>query len=49
LIHGLISDDGRVAADVAKQRGWFNVATLQVPYRIEGKKTCLPEIGKYSF
>lgn len=39
LIPGLISDAGRVAADIAQQRGWFNVATLREPYRAEGKKT----------
>src|ERR1700736_3440697 len=39
LIAGLISDAGRIAADVARQRGWFNLATLREPYRAEGKKT----------
>src|SRR6266571_1708933 len=39
LIPGLISDAGRVAADVAKRRNWLNVATLREPYRAEGKKT----------
>jgi threonine synthase len=39
LIAGLISDAGRAAADVARQRGWFNMATLREPYRAEGKKT----------
>ena len=39
LIAGLISDAGRIAADVAQQRGWFNLATLREPYRAEGKKT----------
>jgi threonine synthase len=38
LVPGLISDAGRVAAEVARQRGWFNVATLREPYRAEGKK-----------
>jgi len=46
LIHGLISDAGRVAADVARQRGWFNVATLQEPYRVEGKKTMGLELAE---
>jgi len=36
---GLISNTGRVAANVAQQRGWFNAATLREPYRAEGKKT----------
>jgi threonine synthase len=39
LTPGLISDAGRIAAHVARQRGWFNVATLREPYRVEGKKT----------
>jgi threonine synthase len=39
LVEGLISDAGRVAARVAQQRGWFSVATLREPYRVEGKKT----------
>jgi threonine synthase len=39
LIAGLISDAGRIATEVAKQRDWFNVATLREPYRAEGKKT----------
>lgn len=39
LIAGLISDAGRIAAEVAEERGWFNMATLREPYRAEGKKT----------
>jgi len=39
LIPGLISDAGQAAAEVSRQRGWFNVSTLREPYRIEGKKT----------
>jgi len=46
LIPGLISDAGRVAADVAKQRNWFNVATLREPYRVEGKKTMGLELAE---
>src|SRR6266568_9478964 len=46
LIPGLISDAGRLAADVARQRGWFNVATLQEPYRVEGKKTMGLELAE---
>ena len=46
LIPGLISDAGSVAADVARQRGWFNVATLQEPYRVEGKKTMGLELAE---
>lgn len=46
LIPGLISDAGRVAATVAEQRGWFNVATLREPYRAEGKKTMGLELAE---
>lgn len=31
LISGLMSDAGRVAAEVSRQRGWFNVSTLREP------------------
>ncbi|MGH2495051.1 MAG: threonine synthase [Ktedonobacteraceae bacterium] len=46
LVEGLISDAGRVAAGVAQQRGWFNVATLREPYRAEGKKTMGLELAE---
>src|SRR5256714_1045060 len=46
LIAGLISDAGHLAADVARQRGWFNVATLREPYRAEGKKTMGLELAE---
>ena len=46
LIAGLISDAGHLAADVACQRGWFNVATLREPYRAEGKKTMGLELAE---
>jgi threonine synthase len=46
LIPGLISDAGRVADDIAKRRGWFNVATLREPYRVEGKKTMGLELAE---
>src|SRR6266705_3486296 len=39
LIPGLINDAGQVSAEVSRQRGWFNIATLREPYRAEGKKT----------
>ncbi|HEX6556557.1 MAG TPA: threonine synthase [Ktedonobacteraceae bacterium] len=39
LIDGLISDAGYTAASLARERGWFNMATLREPYRAEGKKT----------
>ncbi len=46
LIPGLISDAGYIAAEVAKERGWFNVATLREPYRAEGKKTMGLELAE---
>jgi threonine synthase len=46
LIPGLISDAGHIAAEVAKERGWFNVATLREPYRVEGKKTMGLELAE---
>lgn len=46
LIPGLISDAGRVAAGISRQRDWFNVATLREPYRAEGKKTMGLELAE---
>ena len=39
LIDGLISDAGAWIAEQSKQNGWFPMATLKEPYRVEGKKT----------
>jgi len=40
LVDGTIADAGRlVAAAVAADPAWLDVATLREPYRIEGKKT----------
>jgi len=46
LINGLINDAGRLAAADAKEHGWFDLATLKEPYRIEGKKTMGYEIAQ---
>ena len=46
LIPGLISDAGLVSAEVSRQRGWFNIATLREPYRAEGKKTMGLELAE---
>ncbi len=43
-VRGDISAGGRVAQDIARATGAFNVATLREPYRVEGKKTMLYEI-----
>ena len=39
LVDGLISDAGRVIAQGCRENGWFEMATLKEPYRVEGKKT----------
>lgn len=39
LVDGLISDCGRLSAQLAARTGAFDVATLKEPYRLEGKKT----------
>jgi threonine synthase len=39
LVRGLIGDAGRLVAAAAARAGWFEVATLKEPYRVEGKKT----------
>lgn len=44
LVKGLISDAGRIINEASNKHGWFQVATLKEPYRIEGKKTMGLEI-----
>jgi len=44
LFPGLISDAGKAIKEAASRNGWFEVATLKEPYRIEGKKTMGLEI-----
>ena len=39
LVDGLISDAGRLIAQGCRDQGWFEMATLKEPYRVEGKKT----------
>jgi threonine synthase len=46
LIDGLINDAGRIAAADAQEHGWFDLATLKEPYRVEGKKTMGYEIAQ---
>jgi threonine synthase len=46
LMPGLISDCGREAAALSDAHGWFNVATLKEPFRIEGKKTMGYELAE---
>ncbi len=38
LVDGRIDDAGRMAAELARENGWFDVSTLKEPYRLEGKK-----------
>ncbi len=38
LVQGTIADAGAALAPIAAERGWFSLATLKEPYRLEGKK-----------
>ena len=46
LVDGLISDCARIVAERKAREGWFELSTLQEPYRIEGKKTMGYEIAE---
>jgi threonine synthase len=46
LVDGLIGDCGRMVAERAPAEGWFDVGTLQEPYRIEGEKTMGYEVAE---
>ncbi len=46
LVDGLISDAGKLAAEHARERGWWSVSTFKEPYRVEGKKTMGLEIAE---
>jgi len=46
LVDGLITDAGRIAAQLGGAAGWYDVSTLKEPYRIEGKKTMAYEIAE---
>ena len=46
LVDGLITEAGRLAADMGGPLGWYDVSTLKEPYRIEGKKTMAYEIAE---
>lgn len=46
LVDGLITDAGSRLATDAVDRGFFSVATLKEPYRIEGKKTMGIELAE---
>ena len=38
LINGTIADAARIQKEKAMKHGWFSLATLYEPYRVEGKK-----------
>ena len=38
-VDGYIDDCGKLLAQRAASKGWFDVSTLKEPYRLEGKKT----------
>jgi len=46
LVDGLITDAGRMAAEIGGPLGWYDVSTLKEPYRIEGKKTMAYELAE---
>jgi threonine synthase len=46
LVDGLINDCGKVAAEISRTTGAFDISTLKEPYRIEGKKTMGYEIAE---
>lgn len=45
-IDGHIGDAGKMSVEFAKQSGYFNVATLREPYRVEGNKTLALELAE---
>ena len=46
LIHGLITDAGRVVRQGSARQGWLDISTLREPYRVEGKKTLGYELAE---
>ena len=46
LVDGIISDAGKLVKEGMEPMGWFNVATLGEPYRVEGKKTMGIEVAE---
>ena len=46
LVDGLISDAGIISKEKASKEGFFDVSTLQEPYRVEGKKTMGYELAE---
>jgi len=46
LVDGLIGDCARIAAERGASEGWFDLSTLQEPYRLEGQKTMGYEVAE---
>jgi threonine synthase len=46
LVDGLIGDCAKIVAERGPKEGWFDLSTLEEPYRIEGKKTTGYEIAE---
>jgi threonine synthase len=46
LVHGLISDAGRLAGEIAAEGQYFDLSTFKEPYRLEGKKVMGYEIAE---
>jgi threonine synthase len=46
LVQGLITDCGRLVREGTQKMGWFDMATLREPYRLEGKKTMGLELAE---
>jgi threonine synthase len=45
-VDGSIATAGKVIAGIASKIGWFDLATLKEPYRLEGKKTMGLELAE---
>jgi len=45
-VDGLISDAGKLCAELAREHGWYECATFKEPYRVEGKKTMGYELAE---
>jgi threonine synthase len=45
-VEGSIATAGRATAQIAPRLGWFDLATLKEPYRLEGKKTMGLELAE---